>query len=72
MLESLYTCIGMASIRVYLEYVYCYGYTCHGSICVFCRRMYKRALFVLCNVLENMEKEGFWDGGGAGRVRGVS
>jgi hypothetical protein len=35
MLEAVYTCIGMASIRVYCEYVHCYGYTCHDWICCF-------------------------------------
>jgi hypothetical protein len=45
MLEAVqYTCMGMASIRVYLESVYCYGYTCHDSVCVLCTRMYKRVL----------------------------
>jgi hypothetical protein len=36
MLEAVqYTCMGMASIRVYLESVYCYGYTCHDWIWCF-------------------------------------
>jgi hypothetical protein len=38
----------MASIRVYFEYVVSYGYTCHELISVFCIRMYKRGLGVLC------------------------